>query len=230
MNRLLEPRYPRTVEALGLHIGTPSLPSLVARFLFQQLYPDADVPDDLRDLPPCPSRVLVYHSAAATFYAPSDPSGMGGMHREHIRVTPSWRKGPPRYDCVFVGADPTQRGFHSLLVARIRLLFSFRFIDTQLIMDKARDFSCALVEWFSAASDEPEEDTGMWIVEPDLDADGQRVLDVIHVNSIFCSAHLIPVHGAHYIPPYLQASDVLDSFNAYFVNKYADHHAHEEIY
>ncbi|PIL30262.1 hypothetical protein GSI_07440 [Ganoderma sinense ZZ0214-1] len=225
-----QPRYPKTVDVLGLHIGTPSLPMLMSRFLFQQLYPDTDIPDDLNALPICPSRVHVYHSAAATFYAPSDPSGVGGMHREHIRATPSWRKGPARYDCVLVGADPTQRGFRSLMVARIRLFFSFHYIDSQLVMDEARDFSCALVEWFSAVGEEPDEDTGLWVIEPDLDVNGQRVLDIIHINTIFRSAHLIPIHGTHHIPPYMRASDALDSFNAYFVNKYADHHAHEEVY
>ena len=169
----------------------------MARFLFQQVHSNADIPDDLEDLPECPSRIHVYHSATATFYAPSDPSGVGGMHREHIRATPSWRKGPPRYDCVFVGADPTQRGFRSLMVARVRLFFSFRFLDAHLIMDEARDFSCTLFEWFSTAGDEPDEDTGLWIIEPDLDVHGQRILDVIHVNTIFRSAHLIPAHGYH---------------------------------
>ena len=152
------------------------------------------------------------------------------MHRKHIHATPSWRKGPPHYNCVFVGADPTQRGFRSLMVAHVRLFFSFHFIDADLIMDKARNFSCALVEWFSAVANKLDEDTGLWVVEPDLDMNGQHVLDVIHVNTIFHSAHLIPVHGTHPIPPYMQASDALDSFNAYFINKYADHHSHEEIY
>lgn len=78
---MAEPQYPQIVDALGLHIGTPSLPSLVSRFLFQQLHPDADTPNDANNLPACPAHVHVYHSAVATFYTPSDPSGVGGMHR-----------------------------------------------------------------------------------------------------------------------------------------------------
>ncbi|KAF9784557.1 hypothetical protein BJ322DRAFT_1006988 [Thelephora terrestris] len=50
-------------------------------------------------------RVSVFHSATATFRAPSNPSGPGGMYREVIRSTPWWTRGDvsgPRRDCVFV--------------------------------------------------------------------------------------------------------------------------------
>ncbi|KAJ7340841.1 hypothetical protein DFH08DRAFT_704491, partial [Mycena albidolilacea] len=42
------------------------------------------------------------HSAVATFYAPSDPSSIRGVCREHIHSTPTWRKHGPRRDCVFM--------------------------------------------------------------------------------------------------------------------------------
>ncbi|KIL61333.1 hypothetical protein M378DRAFT_82595, partial [Amanita muscaria Koide BX008] len=45
--------------------------------------------------------VYVYPSAVATYCAPSDLSGVGGMFREQIRSTHSWRSGPERRDCVF---------------------------------------------------------------------------------------------------------------------------------
>ncbi|KAI1782777.1 hypothetical protein LXA43DRAFT_1137866, partial [Ganoderma leucocontextum] len=225
-----EPHYPRWVGDLAAHVNIPSLPFLVSRFIFQQLHPDSDLPEDPNALPACSSRIHIYHSAVATFYAPSDPSGIGGMHREHIRATPSWRKGPPRYDCVFVGADPSQRGFQSLLAARVRLFFSFRLCIPWIDPNVLQDMSCAVVEWFSAVDNEPDEETGLWVVEPDLDIDGARVLDVIDVKTIFRSAHLIPVFGEHPVPPYMKFSDSLDSYRAYYVNRYADHHAHEEIF
>ena len=56
----------------------------------------------------------VFHLAIATFYAPSDLSGIGGMHRERIRATPTWQNGPRRYDCVFVDNDPDIEGFAGL--------------------------------------------------------------------------------------------------------------------
>ena len=49
--------------------------------------------------------IHVYHSASVTFYAPSDPSSIDGMHREQIQATPSWWGGPLQYDCVFMGGD-----------------------------------------------------------------------------------------------------------------------------
>lgn len=90
--------------------------------------------------------------------------------------------------------------------------------------------SCALVEWFSATSDEPDEETGLWVVEPDLDADGARVLDIIDAPTVFRSAHLIPAFGEQPVPPYMKVLDTLDSYRAYYVNRYADHHAHEGIF
>ncbi|KAF8805466.1 hypothetical protein BYT27DRAFT_7104486 [Phlegmacium glaucopus] len=41
------------------------------------------------------SPISVYHSAVASFYAPSDPSGIQGMHCEWIQSTPSWRYRAP---------------------------------------------------------------------------------------------------------------------------------------
>ena len=90
--------------------------------------------------------------------------------------------------------------------------------------------SCAVVEWFSATDTEPDAETGLWVVEPDLDTNGSRVLDIIDVKTIFRSAHLIPVFGEQPVPPYMKFSDSLDSYRAYYVNRYADHHAHEEIF
>ncbi|KAJ7850481.1 hypothetical protein B0H14DRAFT_2306541, partial [Mycena olivaceomarginata] len=59
-------------------------------------------------------RVHLYNSARAVFYAPSDVSGIGGMHHERIRATKSWYRGPPRYDCVFLEHDKDLAGFRGL--------------------------------------------------------------------------------------------------------------------
>ena len=61
-------------------------------------------------------RINVFHSATSTYYAPSDLSGIGGMHREIIRATPSWKKGPGRYDCVYVERDAELEGFWGFLL------------------------------------------------------------------------------------------------------------------
>ncbi|KAJ8495314.1 hypothetical protein ONZ51_g1758 [Trametes cubensis] len=224
------PHYPRALSDLGHYISIPNLSLLVSRFLYERAHPDnLQVLDDdnlpLYDV----KRVHVFHSATATFYAPSDPSGQGGMRREHIRATPSWRKGSPRYDCVFLGKDPSARGFQSLHAARIRSFLSLRVGSSWSASSGSSEFEeipCAVIEWFSPVGEEPDDDTGMWVVEPDLDIDGQRELSIVHIETILRSAHLIPVFGDEPIPQYLTASDALDSFRAYYVNKYADHHAH----
>lgn len=86
---------------------------------------------------------------------------------------------------------------------------------------------CALIEWFSPVGEECDEDTGMWIVEPDIDIDGHRILGIIHIDTIIRCAHLIGVAGSDLIPVDLTFSDSLDAFKSFYVNKYADHHAHE---
>lgn len=141
------------------------------------------------------------------------------MRRERIRSTPSWRNGPPRHDCVFVETDTTKPGMRGMHVARIKLFFSFKFDEAV--------YPCALVEWFEAAEDTPDEDTGMWIVEPEVDNDGHRVTDVIHVDSILHAAHLIPCFGDHEVDVNFHFSSSLDTFSSFYVNKFADHHAFE---
>ena len=71
--------------------------------------------------------IFVYASAIANYHAPSDPSGIHGMHREHIRATPSWRQGPARYDCAFVNSKPELDSMHGLSVVHVLLFFSFVF-------------------------------------------------------------------------------------------------------
>ena len=48
----------------------------------------SDVP--LNNLPEFHGRVAVYTSAVATYYAPSDLSGTGGMHPEWIQAVQKW--------------------------------------------------------------------------------------------------------------------------------------------
>ena len=76
-------------------------------------------------------------------------------------------------------------------------------------------------------SDGPDEDTGMWVVQPDLDVNGQHALEVVHVHSILCGAHLIPIYRWNQLPLDTHYADSLDTFQAYYVNKYIDHHAFE---
>ena len=142
------------------------------------------------------------------------------MKKERIRSVASWRGGPARQDCVYVLDDDTQPGFQGLLVARVLLLFSFK--DLHNIQ-----YPCALVSWFTTAFEHPCEETGMWMVEPELDQFGHNVVSVIHLDCVLRAAHLIGIAGKEPIPHRLKHTDTLDAFNTFYVNKYADHHAHE---
>ncbi|KAI0318160.1 hypothetical protein OF83DRAFT_1163587 [Amylostereum chailletii] len=214
---------PRPVDMLAAALNIPRLPELIHRFLYDQHHPNSDISSMDVPLANCPNfdgHVLVFPSAIASFYAPSDMSGLGGMRCERICSTSSWRGGPARRDCVFVEKDPTIPGFAGLYAVRALLFFRFT-LD-------AVDYPCVLVSWFSPVSDTPCPDTGMWIVEPDLDRHGVREISVIPLDCILRGAHLIGVSaGAEFLPRALSHTDSLDAFRAFYINKYADHHTHE---
>ncbi|KAI0339648.1 hypothetical protein BDW22DRAFT_1336015 [Trametopsis cervina] len=214
--------YPNTVRDLAVFLANPTLPNLVAQFIYNQ--ENADAP--LMNEDPMPMdqdldyyTVRVFPSAVATFYAPSEVSGLGGMYRERIRATRCWRGGAPRYDCIYVNADPSKPGLRGLLIARVRLLFT---VKKSIIK-----YPCALVEWYSPVEDCADKDTGMWIVSPDMDDQGRKVQEIIHLDSIIRLAHLIGVAGETFVPRSLQPSDSLDAFKVFYASKFADHHAHE---
>jgi hypothetical protein len=221
--------YPKTLDLLSVHVAEPRLPEYIRRFLYDQIYPDAELCGMDAPLEACPDvssslNVNVFHSALATYHAPSDLSGIGGMHREWIRATPSWQNGASRYDCVFIDREPDLDGFAGLYAARVKLFFSFVIEDEP---EAAGNYSCALVEWFSTYGDSPCEDTGLWSVVPDHDARGQRVTSLVHIDTILRGAHLIGVAGHHLLPKTLTHDRSLDVFQRFYVNKYIDYHAHE---
>ncbi|KAG6822970.1 hypothetical protein H0H92_011861, partial [Tricholoma furcatifolium] len=177
---------PFNVNDLADYFQIPQLGNLISRFLYQQENPDFDGVLDHIPIADCPiptGKIRVYPSAVVTFYAPSDKSGIYGMFRERIRAISSWCRGAPRHDCVFVTHDETLPGFRGLLIAHIRLFFT--------IIQNGRKYPCALVSWFSAVGDDPDEETGLWIVKPDLDRNGHCIMGVIHIDSILRAAHLI---------------------------------------
>ncbi|KAG1863475.1 hypothetical protein C8R48DRAFT_602511 [Suillus tomentosus] len=211
-----------SIAALAHEVAVPDLRRLIRYFLFSQLNPDdARNPEDIpaAGLPRHEGKLQVFNSAAATFYAPSDLSGIGGMRREHIRACPLWRNEYPRNDCVFINTDSDAEGMRGLEVARVICFFSFKH-DWEV-------YPCALIQWFEKIGDCPDEDTGMWMVAPSFHEDSSRDLAVIHIETVFRAAHLIPIYGSEYIPPSLKFYQSLDTFGSFYVNKYADHHAFE---
>ncbi len=222
ISSVLASKAPRNIHLLAQRLSLPRLPELVQRFLYEQLSINPQVAPEDVDLDQCPKyhgKITVYPSAISTYYAPSDLSGIGGLYRERIRAMTSCRKGPSCYDCVFCEAEEDGEGFQVLHVAHVRLFFSLRHHGIY--------YPCALVTWFSPVGDIPCPDTGMWVVRPDIDAAGEQIMSVIHLDCIVRAAHLIGVAGEEFIPKRLKHSDSLDVFPSFFVNKYADHHAHE---
>jgi len=165
--------------------------------------------------------ISVFHSAAATFFAPSDVSGTHGMCRELIRSTPSWRGKGARRDCVFIVEDEMKTGMQGtcMIIGRVKLFFSFSFNNIK--------YPCILIDRFSRVGRSPDKKTGMWIVKPQTNRQGRREQSVEHLDTVLRGAHLIPVFGDGPLPKQFHYSYSLDAFNSYYVNKYADNHCHE---
>ncbi|KAG1880232.1 hypothetical protein C8R48DRAFT_744596 [Suillus tomentosus] len=175
------------------------LPNLLRQFLFEQKHPN-----DTRDVsevsefhfPHYDGGISVFNSASSRFYSPSDLSGIGGMRTEYICACPQWRNGHARNDCVFVSTKPELEGMQGFDIARV--LF---------------------IQWFNTVGDSPDEDTGMWIVRPAYRANHSPHMSIIHIDSIYRAAHLIPVYGTQFVSHDLKYYQSYDSFRAYYVNK-----------
>lgn len=164
----------------------------------------------------------MYTSAIATFYAPSDNSGLRGMRRERIRATRSWLNTGARHDCALVVDDQGQTGFQGMSVVRVHLFFSFTY--------QGIAYPCALVKWFKKCARSQDNGTGLWVVESEMVGRGaqrQELFTIIHLDCILRACHLIPVYGDAPLPPDYNHSYSLDSFHSFYVNKYIDHHANE---
>ncbi|KAG2093479.1 uncharacterized protein F5147DRAFT_747888 [Suillus discolor] len=206
---ILERNCAQTVAALAIELSVKHLQELIESFLFKQLHPHdtcdhATIPAD--SFPVYNGKVSVVNSASSRFYAPSDLSVVGGMNAH------------ARYDCVFINSRPELDGMRGLEVARVLCFFSFRY---KLVL-----YECAVVCWFSVISDAPDEDTGMWVVQPSFN-DHSPDISVIHIDAIYRAAHLLPIYGTDPIPHHLKFYHSLDNFCAFYVNKFVDHHAFE---
>lgn len=216
--------YPRRLDDLAQHIQHPELIELTQRFLYDQLHTNdgsssADVPSPLHQCPHPTGKISVFHSAVATFYVPSDESGIRDMRTEHIHSTPSWRKQGPQRDCALVVEDQDKLGMKGMSIVRVKLFFS--------LIHEAKTYACAFVEWFKHVGARPDPETGMWKVKPDTYRNGHRTTTVLHLDTFLRGVHILPVFGRDLLPFDFHFSYSLDVFEAYYVNKYADHHAHE---
>lgn len=204
-----------TVAGLAEQVGQPQLMTMIRKFLHIQLYPSATLQADTC-LPHFNGKVSVFPSAKSTFYAPSDQSGISGMHSEWIRSAPAWRKQKERRDTVLVSTNNKRNGFSGMDIARAMLLFSFNHENVT--------YPCVLVQWFRRVANQPCPETGMWIVEK------ESGMDVIHLGAVIRGVHLLPVFGEDFVPHQHLPEHTLDAFDTFYVNKFADHHSHETLF
>jgi hypothetical protein len=209
------------VAVLQLETGQPRLGLLLRRFLYDQLHPNGPpgetVPEE--DLPAFWDRINVHKCAHATYYAPGDFSGTGGMHREIIRATPSWRGGEPRYDTVLIQNGPDE-GMRGMVVGRVLFFASFKHLQ--------KSYPCAFVEWFEHTAYEPDSVTGMWIVKPKKNG-SHRDVGFVHLDCVVRACQLIAVYGGDEIAHDFHFSWTLDVFRRFYVNRWVDYHAHEIV-
>jgi hypothetical protein len=190
---------------------------------FDIRYPNSRLDGSQVALDTCPvfcGKIGAVPSAAARFFAPSDPGGLNGVRKEHIRATSSWYKGPPRYDCILVhtGEKPGPGG---LSVARVLMFFKFTF--------NGEEHSAAIVRWYSFIGETFDDVMGMWMVQPTDEDDGSPCLAIISAKSIYRACHLIPIFNSTPIPLEITADNSLDLFTAFYLNKFADHHSFETL-
>lgn len=215
----------RSLTTVGEMIGEPRISSLARVYLYEILYSGEDGSALDEDELPHISKLEIFNSAVAWYYAPSDRAGVFGMNKERIRCSPrAWRGGSPRYDCIVCESDPEQPGFRGLFAAQVRCFFRFKHLGME--------YPCALVYWFTTVGDMPDALTGMWVVKPEMDPNDpeRRHAGVIPIGSILRGVHLIPAFGNDSVPATVSPSNSLDCFKAFYVNKYADHHSHEILF
>lgn len=210
--------------AAELHRPLDELSLLLRRFLYTQIYPDEDLPVadvDVDDLPFLSNFAMIgiFKCARTAFYSPSEEAGPWGMHAEVIRCNPSWYRQHERRDTMLVqvGADDDVMG--GLLIARVVRFIRIKYEDIE--------YPSALIEWFLPVGHQPDAVTGMWVVEPELDDTGRRTLDIINLDAVFRSCHLIGVTGQDFLPLDFDYSFSLDAFDSFYLNRYSDYHMHE---
>ena len=182
----IENGHPQNLLDLAGFIQQPDLPLALQQFIFLIDHPgSATIPSSVSDLPEFQGRIHVHHSALATFFAPSDLCGAGGMHQEHIHSTPFWYD-HPCHDTDFVALDDSLPGMEGMVVAKVQFFFSFNY--------RQADYACAYVNWLVHDDDDPDSDTGLRMVSL-KEHHGKPTSQVIDVKTIACAAHLIPVFG-----------------------------------
>ncbi|KAI5988901.1 hypothetical protein EDC04DRAFT_2588605 [Pisolithus marmoratus] len=139
------------------------------------------------------------------------------MQTEYTHSCPMWRNKGPCMDCVFIGTDPEASGMHAYSIVHVVAFFSFNY--------KGVTYPCAAICWFDIigncqnqtlrARNKPDDNTGMWMVHSSHQANNSPLFEVIHLDTIYHAAHLIPIYGMHFISPDIKSHNLYDAFHAF---------------
>ena len=164
-----------------------NLTCLIQEFIYEQQPPSSNA-HDIANLPQFYEKITIHTTAIATFHAPSNLSGIGGMKCECIHAVAHWQKCPGHYNTMFINTasnntsnnngDSAVCRILSLDVAQAHLFFSFA-------LDGVK-YQCALVHWFSHTIDMPHNVTGIHAVKPDCLPNSQPSTAVI-LSSGWCT-------------------------------------------
>ncbi|EKM75692.1 hypothetical protein AGABI1DRAFT_102708 [Agaricus bisporus var. burnettii JB137-S8] len=183
-----------SLSLLAPHLSPPQLNRLLVDYLTSSNHINVSE-KRIRDL-----LFTVYPSVVARFYAPSDGLGLHGFKSERIRAVSTWRNQGARYDTVFVKGKPGSNTISTgLTIARVRRFFSFTFND--------QIHECGLVNEYHFVGTGPDEETGMWIVQPTYRS-RSIVSSIIPIKDIYRASHLLP--------QFTDKPDTLDSYQRFY--------------
>ena len=212
--RFSEPNYPSQLHALTVYINQPKFPLVLRQFLYKCHHPEEPIaPSMIEECPGFDDMIRVHHSALATFYAPSNLSGSGGLWCEWIWSAPNFF-GHLHHNTAFIVINDSQPGMEGMEIGCVLPFFSFEY--------RCKNISCVLINWF-VHGDGCDPDTEMWTVRQGFDHHGEPTLEVIHLDSIAWVAHLLPIYG-QCIPEDFDYHTMLDTYSLLFVNHYCNGH------
>jgi hypothetical protein len=141
-------------------IKQPEFPLALQQFIYKQNHPKSHHQNSIDKSFDGP--IHIFHSAKVRFYMPSDLCGTSGMYCEMIYANYD-PNGSSQFDTIFVAIGNDEDAIGGLLVAHVRLLFSY--FDPY----SGKDVPCALVTWFIHTDDAPKcnKVTDMWKVCPE---------------------------------------------------------------
>lgn len=121
-------------------------------------------------------------------------------------------------DTVLVQVNDEDDVMAGMLIARVLAFISFEY--------NGMKYSCAVVEWFLPCSEEPDPSTGMWVAEPEIE-DNERTIDLIDIDSIVRTCHLVPKYGRSPVPDGFHFSFSHIAYKSSYFDKYSDYHTYE---